>query len=159
VSLHSRPGRGSLFRVDLGAPLAAAPPQAAALPGTLLFIRDGELAAQVGGLLQQWGLPWRHVAQPQAWLAGDGLDGAGLPVVESSALAPAEARALRQQFERVGRTSVWLGAEGGAPATIPLQRADLPLPLEPVRLRAALNRLAAVPSAGHAAMQWPGNAN
>lgn len=157
VSLASRPGRGCVFRVDLGEPVPAAPAPAAVAPGALLFIRDGELATQVGGLLQQWGLPWRHVAQPQAWLAGDALAATGLPVVESAALAPADAQALRQRFERAGRTSVWLGAAGNGEQGAPLQRADLPLPLEPVRLRAALNRLAA--PAASAAARWPANAS
>lgn len=158
VGLLSRPGRGSVFRVDLGAPVATTPPvQAADAPGALLFIRDGELAAQVGGLLQQWGMPCRHVAQPQAWLANEAFTMTGTPVVESGALAPAEAQALHKHFESAGRASVWLGADGSTGQGAPLQRADLPLPLEPVRLRAALNRLAAPPA--HAPRRWPANAN
>lgn len=161
VELRSRPGRGSVFRVWLGPALAeeaeaAAPPAASAA----LFIRDATLASQVSGLLQQWGLPWRIGQAPGEDEAQDDAAAGAVPLVEAGAFSPSEASRLLAHFERAGRSSIWLGeVAAGQQAPSGLARAQLPLPLEPVRLRAALNRLSVSPLPADAAGQSPANVN
>jgi signal transduction histidine kinase len=163
VEVQSRPGRGSVFRVTLGPVLAGSAvrePAEPALPqprGVLLLVRDEALARTLTALLDQWELPWRHVDDPAVWAAAIRADGTWLALLEAEA---ADSEDLRHVLAQAGAPCIWLAhASTRAAALEPAESAvQVPLPLQPVALRAALNRMARL-AAGAASPRSPASVN
>lgn len=158
IELRSRPGRGSVFRVGLGTPVPVRPDAVATQPGgaVLLVMRDPALTGRVQSLLQQWELPCRTQAGPGELLATPPRAGE-IPLIEGPAWPADEVEALRAGLQRQGRLSLWLVREPGR--SVPLPAAELPLPLEALRLRAALSRLAALSRPADAGARSPASVN
>lgn len=152
LEMRSRPGRGTVFRVGLGAPIAQRGAGAAdSAPQAMLCIADGKLAMHAGELFDLWGVTWRRLPDPRTWKEQVTGDRSALPVIEGPALPRGDAPALQ------GRAAIWLGAQPGEAEGAAAAR--LPLPLEPVALHAAFNRLRALAQQADDAARSPANAS
>ncbi|HZY20480.1 MAG TPA: HAMP domain-containing sensor histidine kinase [Ramlibacter sp.] len=176
VEVLSRPGRGSLFRVSLGACAPAMVPAAGTAPATdaealpvlqedrgpgiLLLVRDPVLREHTAGLLDHWELPWQPVDDVAVGARVLQAGGGRLVLVDAAAVR--EHGGFEVLLAQAALPCVWLGqAPSGSmpsPSASAAPVVELRLPLEPVALRAAVNRLLR-PAAVAASPRSPENAS
>jgi len=156
LTLHSRPGRGSVFFIDGLAPAGAAPLRAAAareglrrLAGARVAVLDDneDVRRATRGLLQRWECAVQDAADADALLA----EGATRPQALVADLQLAGGRNGITEAQRL--FAAWGGAvplllvSGDSAAAVPagLDAAILAKPASPARLRAWLEQVLAAP--------------
>jgi CheY-like chemotaxis protein/anti-sigma regulatory factor (Ser/Thr protein kinase) len=161
LTLHSRPGRGSVFFVDGLAPAGAAPLRAAAaraglrrLAGATVAVLDDneDVRRATRGLLQRWECTVHDAADADALLA----QAAGRPQALVADLRLAGGRngiaEAQRLFAAWGGTVPLLLVSGDSRAAVPagIDAAILAKPASPARLRAWLEQVLAAPDGGGA---------